>query len=70
MTSRGAGLSLEGTGESSNPFEEIQNGFQPVILGHESNYSVENRLGGTESQINYQMQGESECLGLIVWDSV
>ena len=58
MTSRGAGLSLEstvGNGESSNPFEEIQNGFQPVLLGHESNNSVENRLGGTESQINYQM---------------
>lgn len=70
MTSKGTGFSLEGTGESSNPFEEIQNGLQPVLLGHESNYSAENRLGWTESQINYQMQGESKCLGLIVWDSV
>lgn len=70
MTSKGAGLSLEVTGESSNLFEEIQNGFQPVLLGHEFNYSLENRLGWTESRISYQMQGESECLGLIVWDSV
>lgn len=70
MTSKGAGLSLEVTGESSNLFEEIQNGFQPVLLGLESNYSLENRLGWTENRISYQMQGESECLGLIVWDSV